>query len=80
MVTHALLLGNGSNVASLTGQSLNDDRGLIALRDTVLKALERHAEGKQADDDITFVLCQFDPPARSRTVSGTGAGFKKGAA
>jgi serine phosphatase RsbU (regulator of sigma subunit) len=68
------LFGDRRLRSALTGQSLNDDRGLIALRDTVLKALERHAEGKQADDDITFVLCHFDPPARSSTVSGTGIG------
>jgi sigma-B regulation protein RsbU (phosphoserine phosphatase) len=68
------LFGDRRLRSALTGQQLQDDRGLIALRDTVLQALERHADGKQADDDITFVLCQFDPPARSSTVSGTGIG------
>jgi serine phosphatase RsbU (regulator of sigma subunit) len=68
------LFGDRRLRSALTGQQLNDDRGLVALRDTVLQALERHAEGKQADDDITFVLCHFDPPARSSTVSGTGIG------
>jgi hypothetical protein len=28
----------------------------------VLAALDAHAQGQVAGDDITFVLCQFDPP------------------
>jgi serine phosphatase RsbU (regulator of sigma subunit) len=43
-----------------------DGTSLVALRDKVLSALDAFAEGTIADDDITFVLCQFDPPgARS---------------
>ena len=72
------LFGDRRLRGALAGQSLTDGPALVQLRDRVLAALDRHAEGAQADDDITFVLCQFDPPARSRTVSGTG--FRKGAA
>ncbi len=45
----------------LTGQPLTDDSSLVALRDRLVGQLDRYAEGKLADDDITFVLCQFDP-------------------
>lgn len=58
---------------ALTGQPLPDDSALVSLRDRVLQALERHAEGKQADDDITFVLCQYDPHTQSGTGFGRGA-------
>jgi serine phosphatase RsbU (regulator of sigma subunit) len=68
------LFGDRRLRSALTGQHLVDDRGLMQLQKTVLQALEAHAQGKQADDDITFVFCQFDPPARSGTVSGTGIG------
>jgi serine phosphatase RsbU (regulator of sigma subunit) len=72
------LFGDRRLRSALTGQPLPNDSALVRLRDTVLAALERHAEGTQPDDDITFVLCQFDPPARSSTQSGTG--FGRGAA
>jgi len=72
------LFGDRRLRSALTGQPLPNDLALVKLRDTVLAALERHAAGQQADGDITFVLCQFDPPARSSTQSGTG--FGRGAA
>jgi serine phosphatase RsbU (regulator of sigma subunit) len=50
---------------ALTGQALQNSTGLVHLRDNVVQALDKHAEGKLADDDITFVLCQYDPPART---------------
>ncbi|NVB80926.1 MAG: SpoIIE family protein phosphatase [Kofleriaceae bacterium] len=59
---------------ALTGQPLPDDIALVSLRDRVLQALEHHADGKQADDDITFVLCQYDPQTRSSTQTGFGRG------
>jgi phosphoserine phosphatase RsbU/P len=49
-----------------------DGNSLVALRDKVLGALDAFASGTMADDDITFVLCQYDPPGawneRSRRV------------
>ena len=72
------LFGDRRLRGALAGQSLVDGPALVLLRDRVLAALDVHANGALADDDITFVLCQYDPPARSRTVSGTG--IKKGAA
>jgi serine phosphatase RsbU (regulator of sigma subunit) len=68
------LFGDRRLRGALTGQAIPDSSALVQLRDRVLAALERHAEGAQPDDDITFVFCQFDPPARSTTVSGTGLG------
>ena len=67
------LFGDRRLRSALTGQALPDAQALVQLRDKVLAANERHAEGALADDDITFVLCQFDPPARTST-SGLGRG------
>lgn len=72
------LFGDRRLRGALTGQPLPDAAALVRLRDRVLAALEAHAEGGQAGDDITLVLCHYDPPARSKTVTGTG--FKRGAA
>jgi serine phosphatase RsbU (regulator of sigma subunit) len=72
------LFGDRRLRTALTGQPVPDASALVSLRDRVLAALERHAEGAQPDDDVTLVFCQFDPPARSTTVSGTG--FGRGAA
>jgi len=59
------LFGDRRLRSTLTGQPVPDGESLVQLRDRVLATLDRYAEGKQADDDITFVMCQFDPPARS---------------
>ncbi|HTR53210.1 MAG TPA: SpoIIE family protein phosphatase [Kofleriaceae bacterium] len=67
------LFGDRRLRSALTGQPLPDGRALVTLRDNVVAALERHAEGKLPEDDITFVLCQFDPQMRSST-SGIGRG------
>jgi sigma-B regulation protein RsbU (phosphoserine phosphatase) len=67
------LFGDRRLRSALTGQTLHDDRSLVTLCEQVLGALERHAEGMVADDDITFVLCQFDPPRLSTTGVGRGA-------
>ncbi len=66
------LFGDRRLRSALTGQTLADDRALVQLRDRLVGQLERYAEGQQADDDITFVLCQFDPYAvrPSRTSRG----------
>jgi len=67
------LFGDRRLRSALTGQALPDAQSLVQLRDKVLAANERHAEGALADDDITFVLCQFDPPGRT-SASGLGRG------
>lgn len=59
------LFGDRRLRTSLTGQALQNSTGLVHLRDNLVQALDKHAEGKLADDDITFVLCQYDPPART---------------
>jgi serine phosphatase RsbU (regulator of sigma subunit) len=67
------LFGDRRLRSALTGQPLPDGAALVQLRDSVVAALDRHAEGTLAEDDITFVLCQFDPPARE-SASGIGRG------
>jgi serine phosphatase RsbU (regulator of sigma subunit) len=68
------LFGDRRLRSALTGQAVPDNQALVLLRDRVVRALDAHAEGTQADDDITLVLCQYDPPAKSRTESGSGVG------
>jgi serine phosphatase RsbU (regulator of sigma subunit) len=55
------LFGDRRLRSALTGQRLADSRALIGLRDQLVQTLERYAEGAIAEDDITFVLCQYDP-------------------
>ena len=66
------LFGDRRLRAALTGQPLPDGPALVQLRDRVIGILETYAEGAQADDDITFVLCQYDPPVNRQSV-GRGA-------
>ncbi len=48
-----------------------DGASLVGLIDKVLSALDAFGEGTIADDDITLVLCQFDPlRVRARTEDG----------
>ncbi|MFT3697245.1 MAG: SpoIIE family protein phosphatase [Kofleriaceae bacterium] len=61
------LFGDRRLRSALTGQPMYDNNSLIALRDRVLSALERHAEGQMAEDDVTFVLCQYDPPVQRQS-------------
>ena len=67
------LFGDRRLRGALTGQALPDGRALVGLRDEIVKTLERYAEGAIAEDDITFVLCQFDPPVARRESVGRGA-------
>jgi serine phosphatase RsbU (regulator of sigma subunit) len=55
---------------SLQGQTVADGPSLVRLRDQVIASVEGFAEGLGADDDITFVLCQYDPPAASHRRAG----------
>jgi sigma-B regulation protein RsbU (phosphoserine phosphatase) len=67
------LFGDRRLRSALTGQPLPDSGALIQLRDRVLAALDRHAEGQVAEDDITFVLCHYDPPAQRASGRGNAA-------
>jgi serine phosphatase RsbU (regulator of sigma subunit) len=58
--------------STLSGQALPDAPALLRLRDSLVHTLESYAEGVLAEDDITFVLCQYDPPA-ARSSAGRGA-------
>ena len=59
---------------ALQGQIVSDGMALVHLRDQVLAKNEAFAEGVLAEDDITFVLCQFDPPAVAQRQSQPRAG------
>ena len=49
-----------------TGRTLtSDEHALPALRADVRDAIESFAAGTTAQDDLTFVLCHYDPPART---------------
>lgn len=67
------LYGDRRLRSAFTGQALADDEALVRLRDLVVQSVERHAEGLLAEDDITLVLCQFDPPASRREIASQGA-------
>jgi serine phosphatase RsbU (regulator of sigma subunit) len=45
----------------LVGAPLTDGAALVTLRDLVVQVVEQYAEGAVAQDDVTLVLCQFDP-------------------
>lgn len=58
-----------------TGRSVPTEvDGLTALRDEVRAAIEAYAAGTIASDDITFVLCHYDPPARPDRAAVASAG------
>ena len=61
------LFGDRRLRGALTGQPLPDGDALVQLRDRVARgARARTPRARSPSDDITFVLCQFDPPARAR--------------
>jgi serine phosphatase RsbU (regulator of sigma subunit) len=65
------LFGDRRLRGTLTGQPLPDGPALIQLRDRLVDTLDRYGEGAMAEDDITFVLCQFDPPVSRPQVAGS---------
>ncbi|MEJ7599793.1 MAG: SpoIIE family protein phosphatase [Kofleriaceae bacterium] len=65
------LFGDRRLRSALTGQSLEDGDALVRLRDLIVNTLHDYAEGTNAEDDITLVLCHYDPPAAR--ISGRGA-------
>jgi phosphoserine phosphatase RsbU/P len=70
------LFGDRRLRKALIGETLADGAALVTLRDRIVQTLERYAEGAVADDDITLVLCQFDPgqeEAPAQQVMGRGA-------
>lgn len=58
---------------TLTGQPLPDAPALEKLRDRLVTTLDTYGDGHAADDDVTFVLCQFDPPVSNSQMSSHGA-------
>jgi serine phosphatase RsbU (regulator of sigma subunit) len=50
---------------TLLRKAPGEGESLVAMRDLLLGELERFAEGQAAEDDVTVVLCLYDPAARS---------------
>jgi serine phosphatase RsbU (regulator of sigma subunit) len=67
------MFGDRRLLRALRGQSMAAGDSLVALRERVVAAVEEHADGEVAGDDITFVMCQYDPPATAQYQS-TGTG------
>jgi serine phosphatase RsbU (regulator of sigma subunit) len=70
------LFGDRRLRGTLMGQPLPDGNALTQLRDRIVATLDHYAEGAIADDDITLVLCQYDPPAArvsAKPATGRGA-------
>jgi serine phosphatase RsbU (regulator of sigma subunit) len=63
---------------ALMGQPAGGAQQLLALRDTLVTTINKYGEGADPQDDITFVLCQFDPPrasgVRPSQITGSGRG------
>jgi sigma-B regulation protein RsbU (phosphoserine phosphatase) len=68
------LFGDRRLRSTLAGKPLTDGTELVRLRDLLVTALDSYAEGQTAADDITFVLCQFDPPAQRASAPRAGRG------
>ncbi|MEZ4402430.1 MAG: SpoIIE family protein phosphatase [Kofleriaceae bacterium] len=65
------LFGDRRLRSIFTGRELGADAAsLTALRDELWAQIERFAAGTEAQDDITFVLCHYDPPARAVGATG----------
>ena len=56
------LFGDRRLRGAIIGESLPDGDALTRLRDRVVGMLDRYGDGALAEDDITLVLCHFDPP------------------
>jgi sigma-B regulation protein RsbU (phosphoserine phosphatase) len=55
------LFGDRRLRSAVIGESLPDGAALLMLRDRVVRKVEAYAEGSIAEDDITLVMCHFDP-------------------
>jgi sigma-B regulation protein RsbU (phosphoserine phosphatase) len=59
------LFGDRRLRGTLIGSPLADGAALVTLRDRIVRELEAYASGVVAEDDITLVLCHYDPQARA---------------
>lgn len=64
------LFGDRRLRLAMQGEVVADGPALVRLRDKVLTSVEAFADGLGAEDDITFVLCQYDPPLATRQSQG----------
>ena len=61
-----VLFGDRRLLRLLRTQSVDDDQALIALGKLVERSVEDYDQAHDAEDDVTLVLCQYDPPAVSQ--------------
>lgn len=67
------LFGDRRLLRAMRSQPVDSEAALVALRAHVVKVVEDHAAGGEASDDVTFVMCQYDPPvAVLQKSAGTG--------
>jgi serine phosphatase RsbU (regulator of sigma subunit) len=55
--------GDRRLLRALRNQPVGGEQALLILRERVVAAMEEHAAGGVASDDVTLVMCQYDPPA-----------------
>jgi phosphoserine phosphatase RsbU/P len=60
------LFGDRRLLRLMRGQAVGDDAALVALRERLVSSVESYAGGEVASDDITFVMCQYDPPVQEQ--------------
>ncbi len=60
------LFGDRRLRAVFKGQRIDDAAALADLRHRVVQTIDAFAEGTTAQDDVTFVLCLFEPAAAKR--------------
>lgn len=68
------MFGDRRLLRILRGHSVDGDQALVSLRERVVAAIEEFAEGELASDDITFVMCQYDPLPAAHSAQLVGAG------
>jgi serine phosphatase RsbU (regulator of sigma subunit) len=66
------LFGDRRLLRIMRGQVVDDSEALVSLRERMVQAVEAYAEGEVASDDITFVMCQYDPPSESQRMRRAG--------
>lgn len=68
------LFGDRRLLRALRNQPVRGEQALLALRERVVAAMEEHAAGGEASDDVTLVMCQYDPAAAAGQQPSAGLG------
>lgn len=68
------LFGDRRLLRALKNQPVGGEASLVSLRERVVAAVEEHAAGGEASDDVTLVMCQYDPGAVAARQQSAGMG------